>query len=223
METSRIGVIFDCDGTLIDSMGAWRTMEDELARRAGVTLTKADTDIITTFTVPECAAYFHGHFGLGDSEAEVVGIINEVMTAFYRERSQARPGTLELMRGLAELGVHLSVASSSPQPFLQAGLEHCGFLPYLDAVVSADDVGASKREPLIYWRARELMGTPLEGTWGIEDSVYALRTLRAAGFRTIGAYDCDLSGTWEELQETADHVILSFEELDAQTLVEWTR
>ena len=38
----RIGVIFDCDGTLIDSMDAWRDLEGELGRRAGVELTSED-------------------------------------------------------------------------------------------------------------------------------------------------------------------------------------
>ena len=41
MEPGRIGVIFDCDGTLLDSMDVWREVEDELARRAGATLTSS--------------------------------------------------------------------------------------------------------------------------------------------------------------------------------------
>ena len=39
----RIGVIFDCDGTLIDSMDAWRNLEGELGHRAGVELTAEDS------------------------------------------------------------------------------------------------------------------------------------------------------------------------------------
>ena len=52
MEPGRIGVIFDCDGTLLDSMDVWREVEDELARRAGATLTDADKDELTTLNIP---------------------------------------------------------------------------------------------------------------------------------------------------------------------------
>ncbi|WP_235904903.1 HAD family hydrolase [Eggerthella guodeyinii] len=221
MDVSAIGVIFDCDGTLLDSMRVWREAESELARRAGVTLSAADTDALTAMTIPECGAFFHERFGLGASSDEVVAMMDELMLAFYRERVLARPGALAFVQGLAERGVRMSVASSSPQPYLQAGLERCGFTPYFDAIVSVDDVGASKREPAVYDRAREAMGTPLATTWGVEDSVYAVGTLKAADYRTLGIYDCDISGTVESLREAAERFIATFEDLDAATFIEW--
>ena len=84
-----------------------------------------------------------------------------------------------------------------------------------------DDVSSSKREPKVYDHTRSLMGTPLETTWGFEDSAYALRTLRGAGYRTVGIYDRDDAGTHEELRANADVVIDSFEELDAETFIGW--
>lgn len=211
-----VGIMFDCDGTLLDSMVVWREVEDELARRAGVELSQTDTDEITTLTIPECGLFFHEHFGLGESGADVVGMIDRMMLDFYRNRAEERPGALSFVQSLADRGVRMSVVSSSPQAYLQAGLARCGFMPYLDAVVSVDDVGASKRESTVWDHARAIMGTPREFTWGMEDSAYAVRTLRDAGYRTIGIYDCDLSGTYEELADQADCVIRAFAELDAE-------
>lgn len=222
MTNDRIGVIFDCDGTLLDSAGVWREVEDELARRAGAQLTKADTDELTTLTIPEAGAFFFERFGLGASADEVVGMIDELMLAYYRQRACERPGALAFVQALAERGVAMSVASSSPQAYLQAGLETAGFLPYLDAVVSVDDVGKSKREPAVYDRARELMGTPLATTWGFEDSAYALRTLRDAGYRTVGVYDSDLAGTYKELQSLANHTIKTFKALTPAEFLSWS-
>lgn len=219
MEASSIGVVFDCDGTLLDSMDVWREVEDELAGRAGVALTAADTDELTTLTIPEVGAFFHDRFGLGASAEQVVAMIDELMLAYYRERASERPGALAFVRDLHARGVALSVASSSPQPYLRAGLERCGFAPYLQAVVSVDDVGASKREPAVYDRARELMGTPLETTWGFEDSGYAIRTLRSSGYRTVGIYDCDLAGTYEELAALSDIAVRGFDELSADAFL----
>lgn len=220
-DVSTIGVIFDCDGTLLDSMKVWREAEGELARRAGVTLSAAETDALTSMTIPECGSFFHERFGLGASSDEVVAMMDELMLEFYRECALARPGALAFVQGLAERGVRMSVASSSPQPYLQAGLERCGFAPYFDAIVSVDDVGASKREPAVYDRAREVMGTPLATTWGVEDSVYAVGTLTAAGYRTLGIYDCDISGTREALRDAAERFVESFKGFDVETFIGW--
>lgn len=219
----RIGVIFDCDGTLIDSMGVWHALEAELARRAGVVLSTEDSQTLTTLNIPESAQFFHDRFGLGKSGEEVVGMMDEIMLVYYRTRAEARPGALAFMDALAQRGVTMSVASSSPQEFLQAGLACAGIAPYLSAIVSVEDVHSNKRHPKVYLHTRELMGTPLAATWGFEDAVYAIRTLSAAGFGTVGVYDHDNSGTWEELSIEADLAIRSFEGLNADEFLELVR
>ena len=223
MQGKTIGAIFDCDGTLLDSMGVWREMESEFAHRAGGELTEADRDLLTTLTTPEAGRFFHEKFGLGSSADDVVSMVNEYMLNYYSTRSVARPGALSFMQGLSELGVRLSVASSSPVAFLRAGLEHTGFLSLLDAVVSVDDVGKPKREPAVYERARSLMGTGVAMTWGFEDAAYAIGTLKRAGFHAFAVYDCDESGTFEELSAAADETVRSFLELDAGEFVKLAR
>lgn len=220
LNKAKVGVIFDCDGTLIDSMQAWRNLEGELGRRAGAELTSEDRIKLTTLNIPESAQYFHDRFDLGSSGADVVEMMNEIMLEFYRNRAEARPGVLAFMEALAERGVVMSVASSSPQKYLQAGLACAGIAPYVKAIVSVEDVRSNKREPKVYRYTRERMGTPLETTWGFEDAVYALRTLAQAGFGTVGVYDHDIAGTWEQLTAEADFAIRSFEELDADAFLE---
>ena len=204
-----IGVIFDCDGTLLDSMGVWREMESEFAHRAGGELSPTDKDRLTTMTTPEAGEFFHTKFGLGASPQEVVRMVGEYMMEFYSTRATARPGALEFVRSLFERGVRLSVASSSPMPYLLAGLSHTGFLPMLDAVVSVDDVGKPKREPAVYDRARSLMGTELS------------RTLKRAGYHTLAVYDCDLSGTYAELSASAERAVRDFRDLDPDEFIEF--
>ena len=215
MPYSHVGLIFDCDGTLIDSMSAWRALEEDLARQAGREFTREDADALTVRTIPECGVYIHEKFGLGESPQDVERAIDEFMFDFYSNQSELRPGVMEFVEGLAARGVHMTVASSTPKPLLEAGLAHVGLTPYLEAIVSVDCVGKSKREPAVYDHARYIMGTELQYTWGFEDALYAVQTLKRASYPVVGVYDNDLAGTFEDLQANADVVIRDFTELSA--------
>ena len=219
----QIGIVFDCDGTLLDTLDAWHQLEVELSQQVGHVFSKEDSDVLTTLTIPETGDYMHNRFGLGKSGEDVVRMMNDFLIEYYRTQARERSGALSFVRELHERGVAMSVASSSPQSYLQAGLGATGFTPYLEAIVSVDDVGASKREPAVYDCARSLMGTQLAATWVFEDAAYALRTVRAAGYHTVGIYDCDISGTQTELKELADVFVTGYEGLSAEGFLELAR
>lgn len=213
------GVIFDCDGTLLDTMDMWHRIEADLARKAGIEPSHELAAELAPLTLPEVAAYFHERHGLGASNDAVLAMLNEAAIEGYGTIATARPGALAAVQALAEAGVRCSVASSSSPAMLQAGLSHAGFLPYLDAVFSVDDVGESKRSPKIYDAARDAMGTATAETWGVEDAIYAVRTLVRAGYRTVGIYDSDPSGTWDELQAEATMAIRTWEGFDVKAFL----
>ena len=196
---------------------AWT--EDELAGRAGHAITEAERAMLHTLTLPETLTFFHGELGLGKSEQDVADMMEDYLMRYYAERSVMRPGALEFVRELRARGIRCSIASSTPHAMLVAGCEHTGLAPLVSAIVSTDDVGASKREPAVYDRARELMGTPVAATWVFEDAAYALRTLACTDYRTVGIWDQDEAGTFEELSDLADVAIRSYAELDVERFV----
>ncbi len=216
---AEIGIIFDCDGTLVDSMGAWHDVDRTLCAEAGIGLTEADADAITTMSLEEASAYLHEQCGLGESTAAVMDLIFERMRAFYANDVEAKPGALALVQALYERGVPMAVASSTSPDMLRTCLDRCGFTPYLRAIVSVDDLNTSKREPAVYDYARSFLGTERANTWGFEDAAYALDTLRDVGYRTAAIYDNDISGTCEALIARADFLIPTFEALDPETFL----
>ena len=208
------GAIFDCDGTLLDTMGLWHAMESELARRAGHELTPEEVDRLCTFTLPETARYFHEVHGLGETAEEVEALVQRMAADYYRT-APVRPGAAEFLRALAEARIPCAVASSSPHSMLEPGLEGSGLARYIAHVVSVDDVGVSKREPAAYDRARELLGTPREQTWVFEDAAYAVRCAATAGYPTAAIWDRDESGAFEELSALANVAARTWGELAA--------
>lgn len=124
-----IGVIFDCDGTLVDSMGAWHEVDRTLASEAGIMLTEADAEAITTMSLPEASAYLHEQCGLGESNEAVLEMIFDRMRAFYANEVEARPGALALRAGPARARRAYAVASSTPADMLATCVERCGIRP----------------------------------------------------------------------------------------------
>ena len=220
MGMSRVGVIFDCDGTLLDSMGMWHSLDDRIAERAGVVFTKADRDIFTSSTLDESADHMHMKYGIGTSGSHVAQMIKDELMGYYESEATTRAGVDDLVRGLHELGIPMAVASSTPSEYLLVGLETVGLAPYFESVVSVEDIRSSKREPLVYDKARESLGTARELTWGVEDAAYALQTLMRAGYRTCGIYDTDIAGTFEQLSEFSELTLRSFDHITPQTFLD---
>ena len=214
------GVIFDCDGTRMDTMGLWLQVENELAASVGHVFTQEEQDMLRTLTISETGEYLHGELGILGSAQEVVERINELARGYYATRAEMKPGALEFVRALHERGIPCAIASSSPHTLLDPGVEHTGLDRLLTAVVSTDDVGRSKREPAVYDHARAMLGSPLEATWVFEDAAYTFATTVPAGYRTVGVYDCDESATFSQLEKLADVAIRDYRELDIDRFLE---
>ncbi len=220
----KLGVIFDCDGTLLDSTDVWHSVEEDLAQRGnGTLLSKADHDLLTTMTIAESATFLHEKFEVGIDGLDVQHMIAEFMHDYYAHKSIMRPGVKEFVEGLAHLGVPMACASSTPSDLLHEGLEHVGLAPFFRVIVSVDDVHSSKRDPKVYDTARKALDTTRSETWGFEDAIYAIRTLKAAGYRTMGVYDSDGSGTYADLSATATRVLRTFEDITSQEFVALAR
>ena len=207
-------LIFDCDGTLVDSIGAWHEAELQLVSEVGVELTKEERDELNALTLEEAAAFFHDRFGIRGSAQEVIEAILDYLLVFYLTRSKANPGALDFVRSLAGKGLSMCVLSSSPQSLIQAGMERGGFLPYMDRVISVEDLDMTKRDVATYEHVCELFGVTTAQSWFFDDSWYALATAREAGCKTVGVFSSDSCGTHEELARYSDVVVDTFEELD---------
>lgn len=217
------GVIFDCDGTLLDSMPAWHRLEAELARKAGISLSPFQLVCLNSNTLPETASFFH-ECGLGESAEEVLSFARGRLLREYRSHVQPREGAYELVSRLHDDGVKLAVASSSPSCFLEAGLQRAGMLELFDVIASAEDEGRSKGDPQFALSVAFRLGVSPENCWCVDDSVYALRAMSESGFMTLGIYDSDNAGTKEDLREVADSYIGEFDEMDYGCFVRsWKR
>lgn len=204
--------IFDMDGTLVDSMGAWNRLSDEyLASRNFPPLTSELQEQSIALTMLGTAELFVRTYGLSETPERIAGEINALMERHYRTDIPLKPGAEAFLKTLQQRGVRMAVASSTSPHLLDICLRRLGVRERFDFLLSCEEVGAGKDFPDVYLEAaRRLGGTP-EETVVFEDAIFAARTAKGAGFRVAAIRDEASLGSQEQLAAAADWYLPSWE------------
>ncbi|WP_425310279.1 HAD family phosphatase [Ammonicoccus fulvus] len=167
------GVVFDCDGTLVDSEAPWLELIARVASKEGLQFSPEDVDSFRGLTV-DAAGQRLAAFLDGDAVA-----VGQVLRTGFREKLEtgvvAMPGAPGLVSALHGV-VPLAVASNSDRADVELLLGSVGMLDRFDVLVCADDVAVGKPDPEPYRRAAEALGWSLRG-------VSRSRTARSAAAR----------------------------------------
>lgn len=207
--------IFDMDGTLLDSMGMWRTLASVLANRHGA-VPPPDLDRkVASLGLWEGTAYCKEVCGLPGTVEELVQEIWGQIEDFYRREVRPKPGLVPFLDILKMQGVWMYVATATDRPLAEAALKTAGIDGYFRGMITVREAGQSKREgPEVYERALRRLRSTKKDTVVFEDALHALRTAHDAGFRTAAVYDPS-EPDQEEMRRLSDYYITSFEEMTA--------
>ena len=213
-------VIFDVDGTLLDTeriyMKAWK----EAAAEAGYVMPDSVLQKTRAVNTKDAARIFEEEIGNGFSYQAVrpirVRIAEEIIK---RESPILKPGVLELLAFLEGKGIRLSVASSTNQQGTREHLAESRILDRFEVGVGGDMVTNGKPHPDIFLKAAEALGAAPEECIVVEDSPAGIRAARAAGMKAVLVPD--QAAITQEIIDMADVVLNSLLEMPAylQTLI----
>ena len=205
--------IFDMDGTLLDSMHIWREIGPRMLRARGIEPASDLGERLKPMPARQGAAYCKEAYGLPETVDEVYAQIEAQVRSFYENEVEAKPGVKNLLSLLKMEGVWMYVATATDRPLAEAALKTAGIDGFFRGIVTAREAGQSKREgPEVYERALRRLQSTKKDTVVFEDALHALRTAKAAGFRTAAVYDAS-EPEQEELRRLAEYYIQSFEEM----------
>ncbi len=216
------GAIFDCDGTLVDSMGMWSHAYAWLGAQHGSD--RIDPDRVESLALRDACALFHDQLGMGESgDALYEELCAHVRHAYERE-VRAMPGARAFLDELASAGVPMVVATSTPLREVRCALAAQGLSGYFSDVVSTEDVGGRDKEfPDVYLEACRRLGTPLERTWVFEDAPFGVRTARRAGFAVVGLMNDHDGRREEDVRPWCDVFVHGYAELSLGLLRDYER
>lgn len=169
-------VLFDMDGTLLDTLSAWYAAAEQLWGTAFANRDIAEVDGGTVADVVDLYRRDHPEADPDTTTERLVDLIDANLAG----NTEPMPGANDLMRRLAGR-VPIAVASNSPTRLVRAGLASQGWLELVDTTVGADEVAAGKPAPDPYRTVAERLGADPTRCVVVEDSVFGLRAGLAVG------------------------------------------
>ena len=201
-------VIFDLDGTLLDSMPYWTGTGEKYLRKQGINVHENLDEILKTFTFKQSAEYFREHYGLQLSVGEIVDGLNEIIDEHYKNDIPLKPGARQLLEMLNDRGIKMCVATAAEKVHAITALSRLGVLGYFSGIFICSEFDCDKTEPTIYRIALNSLGTKKQETAVFEDTCYALENAKKDGFFAVAVFD-----PWEieqdRMKELADVYLTS--------------
>lgn len=207
------GVIFDIDGVLLDSMIIWTDLGERYLKSIGKEPEEGLTEKLFSMSMEQGAEYLKDKYSIDESIPEILDDINNISKNFYYDEVEAKPGVKELLENFSSRGIKMVAATSSPRGHVEKALTRVGLLEFIDRIFTNGEVGVSKHEPDIYNLAAEHMGTVPSETLVFEDSLYALKTAKSAGYVTVGIYDARGEKDQAGLKENAKLYLKGYDDL----------
>ncbi len=204
-------VIFDMDGTLLDTEAVFRTIVFDVCGGLGYEMTDAvhlgmvgsSHEVTNALLVEAYGVSFP--YALFDEQCRTI------MRSRLEEAVPVKRGALEILDELRGRGIPAAVATSSKSHHAIPHLERAGLLGHFETIVTRDDVTHPKPHPEPYLTAARRLGIEPDRCLAIEDSHAGVRAAHAAGMQTVMVPDLvhpsdEVRELCAAVMESLDHV-----------------
>lgn len=178
-------VLWDMDGTLIDSEPYWMRSEGAFAKRHGSPWSEKDGLDLVGLSLYDSSKIIKEKVGSNLDPREIIDELTQEVTKQLQEAIMWRPGARELLKLLKKNNIKTALVTMSMRSMALEVANSVGFDAF-DVVVAGDDVTHGKPHPEPYLKAAELLEVEPFQCVAFEDSSSGLRSAEAAGTVAIG-------------------------------------
>ncbi|WP_091556817.1 HAD family hydrolase [Micromonospora pattaloongensis] len=187
-------MLFDMDGTLVDSERLWDIAMDELAASYGGTLSPSARRSMVGSSMATSMRILHDDLGQPWRDpAAGIAFLERRVAELFVTGLQWRPGAMALLHAVRAAAIPTALVTSTARALVEVALDTLGRDSF-DVVVCGDEVTATKPDPAPYLTAARLLSVPIERCVAIEDSPTGVASALAAGAAVL-AVPCEVSLT----------------------------
>lgn len=207
------GIIFDLDGTLIDSMGLWEDIDRIYLKKFGYDLPEDLKECIEGKSFHETADYFKQRFELDDSVESIKNEWHMLAEEFYKEKVTMKESAQDLLIQLKEMNLPIAIATSNSRELAMMALKKNGIQDYFHSIVTSCDVDKGKPEPDVFLEAARKINIVPEECLVFEDTYAGMLGAKRAGMTVVAVYDHFSRSNTSEIKKISDYYILKFNEV----------
>lgn len=197
------GVIFDLDGTLIDSMRSWENADHRFLQKFNISPPPGISEKMKTLSMREAADYFIS-LGIDMDPCDITEYIEKNVSEEYSTTIALKPFVRELLDVLDAKQIPYCVATANYRNLTDTVLKRCGIYDRFSFIYTCAESGIKKDNPEFFPQVAALLGTSPEETIVVDDSLHCITAAACGGFRTVAVYEETSASQWDTIQKTAE-------------------
>lgn len=201
-------VIFDMDGTLIDSMPYWENVGPDYLKSRGVEPPEDFGEKIEAMTLLESCTYLKECYRFPETVEEILAGIMEHIKLSYFFEIPPKNGMKKKVSEEKKAGHTVVILSNSEKSCIEACMKRTGMKPYFDAIYATDELGMRKDGPEIFRYVAKKHGFTTEETHVYDDAFHAIKAAKEAGCYVTAVYDASMKDMWDEICQISDDQIM---------------
>ena len=206
-------VIFDLDGTLVDSMWMWKSIDIEYLGQFGLEMPEDLQHCIEGMSFSETAVYFKERFDLPDSLDQIKSDWNHMAWEKYLNEVPVKEGVEKFLEHLKANQIPAGIATSNSRELVDLIIEKHAMKGYFSSIRTSCEVAKGKPSPDIYLLVAEDLGADPSRCLVFEDVLQGVMAGKNANMKVCAVYDEYSERDREEKKKLADYYVTSITEV----------
>lgn len=200
-------VIFDLDGTLVDSMWMWKEIDVEYLSKFGIEVPSDLQQAVEGMSFSETAQYFKDRFNLPDPVDVIKVEWNQMAWDKYGNEVPLKKGVIEFLEELRCRGIKTGIATSNSRELVNHVLKSLNITEYFDSVRTSCEAKKGKPAPDIYLLVADDLQVDPKKCLVFEDLALGVMAGKSAGMSVCAVFDPYSEDDKDRKRELADYYI----------------
>lgn len=207
------GLIFDMDGTLLDSMGMWDNIDQIYLKQLNLDVPNNLKAEIEHLSFHKTAKYFKERFNISDSVSKIEHDWYTMALSIYKNKKMIKPYVKEFLSIVKSRKIKICLATSNYMETARTALKTNKIYNFFDSISVTDEVEHDKDFPDVFILSSKKLGIPPENCVVFEDSLPAIMSAKSANMKVIAVKDSHSIHSLKSMLKHCDAGISSFKEL----------
>lgn len=204
------GLLFDMDGTLLDSMPIWKNLALQYLVKRDIEVPEGFSEKIKEMTLKQALEYMQKEFFQDEDPTKLLQEGMELLEYHYLNTIPVRPHLRDMLDMLKEMRVPMAVSTATDDHLSEKALIHHNLMGYFSFLQTVKNTGHTKAEKEFWLEGAKRLGMQPEEIVVFEDALYAMKSAKDAGMTVIAIADETARVDKEAIQEISDYYLETY-------------